>query len=208
MAAVAIAAEDREVREDISWEAYQEMLRAHEYRSLPHHNYDHGTLEIVSPMPIHERCKRHIEVLIAVYAEEQRMNLDGFGSTTYSRADLQRGFEPDSSYYIQNWEQVQGKARLDLRVDPPPDMVVEIDITHSTLDKLPIFFSFGVSEVWRYNGDRFQVLLRADDGYRSVAVSPSLPIATVQDLEALLNEHLSLNEAAWTRFVRRWLRGT
>jgi Uma2 family endonuclease len=206
VAATTSVTEDRTVQSNVSWETYLEILRDHEWRSLPHFSYDHGTLETVSPMPIHEACKRHLDLAIAVYAEERDIDVYGLGSTTFQREDIERGFEADSCFYVQNQDRVRGKARLDLTTDPVPDVVIEIDITHSTLDKLSIYAEFGVPEVWRYNGTRLQFLLLRGDAYEAMQYSVSLPIASVHAFQSLLNSGLAISETAWMRRVRAWLR--
>ena len=130
----------------------------------------------------------------------------GAGSTTYKREDLERGFEPDASFYIRNAERVRGKSRIDLDVDPPPDLVVEVDITNPSLDKLPIYARLGVPEVWRYDGERLTVFGLRGEGYAEVAESSVLPPLTSEALSGLIKESASLDIADWVRGVREWAR--
>jgi Uma2 family endonuclease len=97
----------------------------------------------MSPSSEHES----VAYVVALLAEEMRVNAYGIGSTTHRRGDIGRGFEPDASFYIRNEEPIRGKPRIDLSVDPPPDLVVEVDITSPSLDKLTIYAQIGVSEV-------------------------------------------------------------
>ena len=92
-------------------------------------------------------------------AEELGIEAEDLGSTTFRREDLERGFEPDSCFYIQNEKEIRGNVRIDPAVDQPPDLVIEIDITSPSLNKLPIYARMGVPEVWRYDGERMAILV-------------------------------------------------
>lgn len=204
MAAVRYAQEERVVLHNVGWETYEELLQDHADRSVPHLNFDRGTLEIMSPLPAHERYNRLLQLLLPVLAEATDRELYSLGSTTFKREDLQRGFEADSCFYVQNEALVRGKERIDLHLDPPPDLVLEVDITHSTVDKLAIYLAMGVPEVWRYDGDRLQFLIRYHDRYLEQRTSLAFPAARSDALEMLLDDGRSLGDVAWLRRVRAW----
>ena len=138
----------------------------------------------------------------------------GAGSTTFKRADLSRGFEPDASFYFsENAARVRGKRRIYLDAgDPPPDLVVEVDITSPSASKLPIYARLGVAEVWRHDGDRLAVLgLRQEDEvghYAKIPESALLAPARVpgESLTRFVEEGLTSGRPAWTRRVREWSR--
>src|ERR1051326_1247978 len=152
-------AEQRAVLHGICWETYERLLADLAESSAPRLTYDRGTLEIMSPLAEHEELRNNLAMLVEIVAETRDLDLRGLGSTTFRRVDLQRGLEPDACFYIQNAERLQGKRQIELSTDPPPDLVVEIDLTHSTLDKLSIYAQFGVPEVWRYKGGRLAILV-------------------------------------------------
>lgn len=206
MVAVQSTLDERTVLHHISWETYQHILRDHEYRSTPRFSYDRGTLEIMSPLPIHERYNRFVQLFVSVVSEETNIDVFSFGSTTFTSEEAQRGFEPDSCFYIANGERVRDKRRIDLRVDPPPDLVFEVDVTHSSLDKLALYRQAGVPEVWRYNGERVEFLLAGPDGYVLSPQSAGIPRVRAEALKLLLDESGGLSDSAWLRRVRRWLR--
>ena len=116
-------AEQKVLLSNVSWETYERLLKDHLDSSAPRFTYDRGMLEILSPSSEHEKLNRHIAQLVLAVTEEMGIEAEDFGSTTFRREDLERGFEPDSCFYIQNEEQVRGKDRIDLTVDPPPDLV-------------------------------------------------------------------------------------
>src|SRR5947209_11200471 len=168
MATAVSQTEQRVVLYDVSWATYEHLLADHLDCSSPHFTYDRGTLEIMSPSLDHEETNRSIATLIEVLAEEWEIDLRNLGSTTFKRKDLKCGFEPDSCFYIQNVESVRGKRKIDLVTDPPPDLVIEIDITSGSIHKLPIYAALGIPEVWRYTGKRLVILALAADDYVEV----------------------------------------
>jgi Uma2 family endonuclease len=206
MATVVSPAEQHIVLENITWDVYESILAAHRDRSVPRFTYDRGSLEIMSPSPEHERLKHVVALFVEVVAEELSINVEGLGSTTFRREDLQRGFEPDACFYVQNAGRVRGKTELDLTVDPPPDIVIEIDLTSPSLAKFPIFAQLGVPEVWRYNGRRWQIFRRRDATYVEPAESLALPGLTAEMLTDFLAESRTLDRLDWLRQVRTRVR--
>lgn len=206
MATLAKAREQCIVLHDVSWDTYERLLRDHANRSVPHFTFDRGTLEIMSPLPAHERLNRLLQLLLPVVAEATDSDLYSLGSTTFQREDLQRGFEGDSCFYVQNEARVRGKDRIDLPADPPPDLVLEVDVTHSTLDKLAVFRAIGVPEVWRYDGGRLEFLVLNDDGYLEQPASRAFPLIRSAELATLLDAGRALTDMGWIRHVRRWIR--
>lgn len=206
MAVMQSTQERRMVLYNVGWDTYERLLRDHADASAPRFTYDRGTLEIMSPLPEHERLNRAIQLLLPVVAEEAGIELYSLGSTTFNREDLQRGFEPDSCFYIQNALRVQGKDRIDLHTDPAPDLVVEIDITHPSIDKLPIYARIGVPEAWRYDGERMEMLALDGDRYVALPRSRALPSLTPEGLAALLPASKGLGDIAWIRQARAWVR--
>lgn len=195
------------ILKDISWETYERLLADHEDSSAPRFTYDRGILEIISPNPEHEVSNRKIAQLVLIIAEETGIVAADFGSTTFKREDLERGFEPDSCFYIHNEERVRGKKSLDMTVDPPPDLVIEVDITSPSLDKFPIYARLGVSEVWRYDGERLSIHGLAEDStYAVVHRSAVLPALTADVLTRFIQRSDTLDWLTWVREVRGWAR--
>ena len=197
--------EQRMVLYNVGWDTYERLLRDHANASAPRFTYDRGTLEIMSPLPEHERFNRAFQMLVVILAEETGTEVYSLGSTTFTREDVQHGFEPDSCFYLQNAARVQGKSRIDLRVDPAPDLVVEIDITHPSIDKLPLYAQIGVPEVWRYDGVRLEMLALQADRYTGSPRSRAFPLAHADALAALMPGSMELGDIAWSRRVRAWV---
>ena len=207
MATVVSQAEQRVVLYDVSWATYEHLLADHLDSSSPRFTYDGGTLEIMSPSNEHEEINRNIGSLIDMVVIEWGINLRPLGSTTFKREDLKRGFEPDTCFYFQNAKWIRGKDEIDLHIDPPPDLVIEIDITSGSINKLPIYATLGIPEIWRYTGKRLVILALANDGYHEVEESLALPGLTGAIIVRFIEDSLTLKRPAWMKRIREWARG-
>jgi Uma2 family endonuclease len=199
--------EQRIVLHDVSWETYERLLTDQGDRAGPRLTYDRGELEVLSPSAEHERDNRTLALLIEEVAIELGIEVSDVGSTAFKRQDLERGFEPDSSFYIRHEGQVRGQTRIELAVDPPPDLVIEIEITRSALPKLPIYASLGVPEVWRWDGETLTILHLVSDAYVERSTSAALPALTSEVLTRFMTEARSARRTDWVRRIREWARG-
>lgn len=206
METVKTPAEQRVVLHNIGWNTYERLLADHENYSAPRFTYDRGELEIMSPSPEHEAYNRSIALLVEILAAELGTDVYDLGSTTFRREDLERGFEPDSCFYIENEERVRGKARIDLAVDPPPDLVIEIDITSPSFSKLPIYAQIGVPEVWRYDGERLKILVLEGSEYVETTESTVVPPVTSNVLSNFMEKSTTTKRTVWLEAVREWAR--
>lgn len=188
----------------VSWETYERLLTEHNEDNGTHFFFNNGVLEIMVLSYEHEHLRETFILFINTVTEEWKVEIEGAGSTTFQREDVQKGFEPDASYYIRDPERIRGKKRLDLRKDPPPDLVIEIDITSPSLDKLPIYAAVGVLEVWRYDGtDLLFYRLRGRKFVRTKE-SSLLPGLTSKEVLHLVEERRNLTRLEWLRQVRQW----
>jgi Uma2 family endonuclease len=144
---------------NVSWDTYERLLSEHQDVCNPRFAFDRGMLQIMVTSFEHETVNRLIARLFETIAEELTVDYVNAGSTTFKKQEAERGFEPDTAFYVRNAELVRGKERIDLSVGPAPDLVIEI--THPSIDKLPIFAGLGVAEVWRYEG-RALVIMNLD----------------------------------------------
>jgi Uma2 family endonuclease len=198
--------EQRVIVRFVSWTTYEHLLADLSNQSSTRLTYDRGMLEIMCPLPEHEEWNRTIALLVEVLAEEMRIDVRNFGSTTFRRADLARGFEPDSCFYIQHEANISGKSTIDLTVDPPPDLVIEVDITSGSLDKFPIYAQVGVPEVWRYDGQRLRISILTAERYVESETSLALPLLTGPRLSETLAQSKTLKHTALLRSFRTWVR--
>jgi membrane protein len=167
--------------------------------------FDHGELEM-SPSAKHERLSRRIADLIGVLADEMDLEVEDLGSATFRRQELDRGFERGSCFYVQNVERVLGKDQIDLAVDPPPDLVLEVDTTSPSISKLPMFAELGVPEVWRFDGSRLSMLRLSRDSYREVDTSDVFPGVSAKAISNLIAQGRPLGRTGWLRLARGWAR--
>ncbi len=140
----------------ISWRDYERIGRV--FRDRPVRvNYDHGRLEIMTLSAKQESFKHLLGQMIVLLALESGINFRGFGSMTFKRRLKKRGLEPDECYWIQNESAVRGTDRIDLETMPPPDLVLEVEVSRAALPRMSIYADLGVPEVWRFNGQVLSV---------------------------------------------------
>src|SRR4030095_4254503 len=146
--------------DDVSWEEYENLLadlgESYSVRIF----YDRGRMEIMAPGSAHERPKSSINRLITALGDELDIDVESLGSTTLKVELKAKGAGPDDCFYVQNASLIIGKQDLDLMHDPPPDIVIEIDRTSTSLDKFAIYAALGVPEIWRVTGRKVQFYLR------------------------------------------------
>jgi Uma2 family endonuclease len=189
---------------DLDWQSFKQIHSLLTERTRARFTYDNGVLEITMPLEGHERSARLIELFIRVLVVEMGMKLKTMGSTTLDREDLLKSVEPDNAYYIQNYPLVADR-KVNLNVDPAPDLVVEVDITNSDLNKNALYASIGVPEFWRFNGREWRILKLMDGTYIECDRSPTFEIVAKTDLYQFL-EVAFVDEVEAEINFRRWLR--
>jgi Uma2 family endonuclease len=187
---------------------YSRLLRAFAERPGMRLTYDRGELEIMSPLLEHDDDGQFLADLVFVLTEELGLPLKRGGSTTLRRRRRRRGIEADACFWIAHAHKMAGRRRLNLSSDPPPDLVLEVDVTHSSLDRLSIYAALGVPEVWRLDGDTLTFhVLGAKAAYAAAAVSRSFPLVTPSDLLGFLQQARQAgDENAVIRQFRDWVR--
>jgi Uma2 family endonuclease len=158
---------------DISWQMYEQMLEEFGEKRGARINYSQGVLEIMVPLPEHEDDKVMIADLVKAILEEYDIEFRSLGSTTFKSESMKQGLEADDCFYIENEAAVRGKKRLDLTIDPPPDLAIEIDITSRT--RFNNYEALGVKELWRFNGTSLEINLLQDGEYMQGEASPHFP---------------------------------
>ncbi|MDX2243639.1 MAG: Uma2 family endonuclease [Leptolyngbyaceae cyanobacterium bins.302] len=202
---IAALAEERVVLHNISWETFERLLTESGEKRSARFYYLEGTLEIMSPLSRHEGSNRFIESLITVIAEELNLNLRKLGSLTMKRRDQQAGGEPDSCYYIQNEPQVRDKEEIDLTIDPPPDLVLEVDITNPSDRRLPIYANLGVPELWKYDGKTLQYYVLQNQAYAPVDRSSTFPWLPASIVLEFLAKRFEVGEIQAIKQFRVWV---
>jgi Uma2 family endonuclease len=205
MTALGQAAVGQRLRlDDVSWQTYEKLLDALGDRPL-RLTYDRGSLEIMILSWGHEWWKRRFGLVIDLLGAELGLDIQGGGSTTFKRADLERGLEPDECYYVLHEAAIRGKTEIDLSTDPPPDLAVEIDITRSSLDRMSIYAALGVPELWRFDGDVLQLYHLVEGHYELAGHSLSFPSVPMDALVDFLRGSPGMSESALIRSFRTWI---
>lgn len=162
----------RVILQDVTWQEFETILDELGDDRGSRLAYDQGLLEIMVPLPEHEDDKEIIGDLIKALLEELDIEFRSLGSTTFKKSTVQ-GLEPDQCFYIQNERAIRGKKRIDLRVDPPPDLAIEIDVTSRTHTSL--YEALLVPELWRFDQGNLQINVLEFGKYKEVLESPNFP---------------------------------
>lgn len=202
--------ERRILIDDVSWEEYEAILEYRDTeRRAAHLYYDRGRLELVTHSNFHERYSRRLLNAIMVLAEEFGTSLIDLGETTVSRADLERGFQPDGWYYIEDRARAMSRETLtrglDFRSDPPPDLAFEIEVSRSLTDRLGLFAAIGVGEIWRFDGETLSVAILENGGYSPRTESRFFPGIPVAELARFLLDTDAANDISLRNQIRDWV---
>jgi Uma2 family endonuclease len=192
----------------IDWRTYSRLLRAFAEKPGIRLTYDRGELEIMSPLLEHDDSGRFLGLLVFVLTEELGLPLKHGGSTTLRRRLRRRGIEADECFWIANAVRMVGRRRLDLRTDPPPDLAIEVDVTHSSLDRLEICAALKVPELWRLQGESLTFHVLGPEGaYITGPVSRSFPMVSPADLLVFVEQARAAgDENVVVRQFRAWIR--
>jgi len=190
--------EQRIVLNPCLWDTYEALLMQQADRSAPRFTYSEGMLEIMSPSPEHEEFAYAVETIVQAACEQFQIPFRPLRSTTQRRADLQKGAEPDASFLFG-----------DVSRDPnehPPDLIIEVEISRSALDKLTIFAQLGVPEVWRCSLEGVRLYRLSGGTYARVDKSGFLAL-DASWIERLLATKRSQDWLPWIRGLRQELSG-
>jgi len=191
---------------DVTWDEYEQLMADLGDRPGKRVNYDRGRLWIMSPSQYHEMYTALLQHIALSAAEALGYDLESRGSATFKKKSFPGGMEPDTCFFIQNAARIIGKRKLDPRRDPPPDVIVEIDISSGSLYKLEFYADLGVPEIWRYDEKRLWILHLTEQGYAEAATSRALPVVTADALSQFLEQSKTEGQGAALRSFRQWLR--
>lgn len=197
-------AETRTVLGNVRWETYVD-LADQRHGSIPRMFYDEGVLELMSPQRIHETIGHLIARMIEAFADFHEIEIQGVESTTFRRADLAKGFEADKSYYIIHADKIRAKDRIDLSSDAPPDLVVEVEITSSAIDRMSLFAAMRIPEVWRHDGDQLTMARLTGNSYEVIAESECLRGLGSEKINSFLDQRKSIGETLLISMFRQAL---
>jgi Uma2 family endonuclease len=196
------------VLEDVTWDEYEAQLRIIGDRHI-RVNYDNRRMEIMSPMMRHGNGSNLLGRMVETLTEEMDIPTVGADPVTLKRPDLAKGVEPDKLYFLGvHAEIVGGKRDLDLTIDPPPDLIVENDVTSDSVPRFPIFAALGIPEVWRIDDGELQFLhLQPGETYRPIDRSLAFPVLSLAEAARFLEQGMrSGNQTAWIKSFRAFVR--
>jgi Uma2 family endonuclease len=192
---------------NIRWQTYEALLLDLKNTRRVRVAYDQGTLELITPSQEHESYSLCIHDCIVLLADELNLNLMQLGSSTLKIKEIQRGLEPAQCYYIQNEPRVRNKLKIDLSLNPPPDLIVEVDITSGSLNKFPIYQSLKIPEIWRYRRRGLEIFELQGEEYLQRDFSPTFsPIAVTTAIPEFIQKSPSMGEMAALRAFRTWVK--
>lgn len=197
---------DRVVLYNISWPQFENLLIDLGQTRAARIAYDNGTFEIMTPLPEHEYYKEAIGISIQDIAEELDINYESYGSTTWKREARLAGIEPDNCFYFQNEAKIRGRLELNLNQDPPPDLALEIDMTHKSLNRFPIYARLGIPEIWCYDSGELKIYQLQQETYREVQTSSVFPMLRVQEIPTIIEQYRLDGKLAVRRAIRNWAR--
>ncbi|MCY7321577.1 MAG: Uma2 family endonuclease [Phormidesmis sp. CAN_BIN36] len=205
--------EKRIVLPGVSWQQFETLLDELGQNRTARLSYDRGKLEMMTPLEEHERCSRLIESLMLVVADEMDVQINAIGSVLLKSADLGCVAQPDSSYYLTEKVRLLNRAELDLNQTPPPDIVVEVAITKSSLNKFAIYAALGLPEVWQYwttIGDNvlkgnLLIYQLQNDQYVECLASPTFPFLPAKRVSEFLDQSDKIGLAQALTVFRSWI---
>ncbi|MEA5490109.1 MULTISPECIES: Uma2 family endonuclease [Pseudanabaena] len=193
------------VLHDIDWQQFEAILEDLGDNRASRIAYFDGVLEIRMPLPEHERTKVIISNLLVILLEELDWEWESLGSSTFKTKSMKAGIEPDDCFYIKNYAAMIGKKRLDMSIDPPPDIAIEVDLTSNT--QISAYEALAVAEIWRYANGKLSIRLLREGKYVESLVSLSFPDFPVIDgISQFLERGTELSISALRREFRQWVR--
>jgi Uma2 family endonuclease len=189
----------------ISWGMYEKLLEVFAEQPAPRMTYYKGTLELMTPLPEHETYSWALGRLVVALSEELGLEIRGLKSTTWRSQPKAVGKEADECFYIQNEAAVRSKLKIDLTLDPPPDLAIEIDISNSSLDKMAVYAELKVPEVWHWQDGKLTVNILADTIYVESETSLAFGSFPVKELAGFMQLDSQTGENARLRRFREWV---
>jgi Uma2 family endonuclease len=189
---------------NVSWETYEALLHDLDGQHL-RLTYDDGRLAIVSPLPKHDKVKTLIGRMIEQLSLELNIPVSSFGSTTWRRRKFRKGLEADECYYVQSETLVRGREDVDLKSDPPPDLAVEVDVTHHPVNRMKVYAGLGIPEVWVCSFEHVICMHLTKGRYKPAEKSLAFPFLRPADLERFLALRGTTDETSLLRAFRNWV---
>ena len=195
-----------EVIYGVSWEIYESLIKKYWGENAPRLTYDSGILEVeMSNSAEHEEATRTLEVILAEILIELEIDFRIFGSMTFKKKIIRQGFEPDACFYIKSLEKIEGQTNFGIENKVPPDLIIEVNRTSSSVPRMPVFAAFGVKEIWRFADEKVKFYALENNVYIEVEKSVAVPILSSEKATEFLLESREMKSTAWAKQVRNWV---
>lgn len=192
------------VRLPATWSDYQALLSQRGDGSVPRIKYCNGEVLLMAPLPVHGRDASLIADIVKALLDHQGQEYDAFTPITMELPD-RSGIEPDYCFYIDHWQAISGKQRIDWQTDPPPDLVIEIDVTSYT--NIEDYLPYQVPEVWLYRKQQLLVYCLQGNQYIQQFKSQYCPSLQLQEaVSRCLQLAYDRNTSAAIRDLKQQLR--
>jgi Uma2 family endonuclease len=190
----------------IGWKGYATLLKLRGERPYPRLIYLDGSVTLVSPSYEHDQIAEALGLFVFFLADGLEIPCKAAGSTTFRRRPKKGGAEADKSFYFANRHRIRGKNRLSLRTDPPPDLAIEVVVSHDAEEAVEVWRRFGVPEVWVCDQHRLTILrLGADGQYAESDRSLAFPTLRAAEIHPWVTRDQDESDQAWARELRRWV---
>jgi Uma2 family endonuclease len=190
---------------DVPWEAYEAILEAMGDRRL-RHTYNRGVLEILSPLKRHDRTKKILARMVEAASLALDIEIQSIGSTTLRKEEKKKGLEPDECYYVAHEAAVRHYEDYDPNRDPPPDLALEVDVTHSSVSRMDVYGGLGIPEVWRLQGGEVTFYRLVRGHYSKIERSLAFPFLTPAVVSSFLAQRQDVSENTLIRRFVAWVR--
>jgi Uma2 family endonuclease len=197
---------DRIVLYNIGWQQFESLLTDLGENRSARIAYDHGVLEIMTPLPEHEYYKETISDAIKDIADSLELDYESLGSTTWKKPINLAGIEADNCFYFQNEPKIRGKLEFDLEQYPPPDLALEIDVKSKSISRFPIYVRLGVPEIWCYDSGILKIFKLQDNKYIETEISSIFPQLPIKELPTLINNYRSQGKRTFRQAIRTWVK--
>jgi Uma2 family endonuclease len=193
------------ILQGVGWDFYERVLEEFVGSNGIHFAYDDGFLEVEVPLLKHEVPIRLLSDLVSTICVELRISVRNVGSTTFRKRAKSKGCEPDTAFYIQNVNKIRGLEEIDLSKNPPPDLVIDVDVTSPSLNKFPIYAALGVPEIWIYKGEKVEFYKLYGEFYQEIDTSAAFSILSSSKATDFLQSGLTQDYTEWVYSIREWV---
>lgn len=212
MAKKPIVTEQRVILPNINWQKFEALIQELGAERQTRLSYRRGKLELMTPVPEHDRCHKLIESLIMVLVDELNLEVTELAPVLLKDQQLDCATEPDACYYFRDEPAIKNRTELDLTQFPCPDLLVEVALTKSNLEKLPIYATLGIPEVWCYLTTAGEDVLKGTlkiyqlqgSEYLERRNSLTFPFLTGDRVVEFLEQSDSMSLATALRVLRAW----